>query len=75
MNTIHPPVLASLIRLTHDRTGLTPTVALPYTLIKRSRMQVGFSPPANHCCFNSTSISAIIESTVVLSSAEKKSCD
>jgi len=40
------PAIASLIRLTHLRTGLIPTVALPYTLNKRSKMQVRFSQSA-----------------------------
>jgi hypothetical protein len=67
-----PPGLAAWILLTHRRNALTSRVASTYTSSKRSWIQVGLSPsatkyPVTVCCFNGTTIYAILESIAVLS--------
>lgn len=68
------------ICLTHCETVLTSTQASPYTFLKHQWMQVSFSSAAtknsvtDYCC-NNISISAILESNVVLQSADQQSCE
>ena len=77
VHVTRPLVLASSIHFTHPRTAPTSTIALHYKSNKRQRTQVGFSPSATETSvtdgfFDCTSVSAVLESILVLSSLEQK---